>query len=603
VSPIVRRPLGLVVGAGLACLAGSSVWADLRYRAEIIGVQDSALADLLDDVSELKSLEDRRPASEQALRRRAERDLDLLRDAAHSLGYWDAQFSYELDGGADPIKVTVTDAPGPLYRVQSVEVLGPAGQPLDVPRDPDAPPLPLRPGDPARTEPVIATETALLAALGHAGYPFAKQADRRVVVDHGTRTMAVTYTLDPGRRMRFGGASVSGLDRLDPGYVERRFQWRAGEAYDNREVAETRRLLIESGLFSTVRIEPAPDPADPGRVVMQVEAIERAHRTIGVGLAYNTSEGAGARLFWENRNLFGGAEHLRLSLDAGQQKLGGRADFRRPDFLATDQDLIATAVIANETPEAYQSRHARFSVGIERRFRPDLTFGAGVSVEKANVEQEAEVGPSPATERTQRYSLIGLPLLLKLDRSDDLLNPTRGYRTQLSLVPYQSFAGSDLTFVSARISASAYQRFDDSDRYVIAAFAAVSTIHGASLAELPADKRVYAGGGGSVRAYGYQMAGPLDADDNPIGGRSSLELSLEARIKITDTIGIVPFFDAGSFYRTSLPQLGDEIFYGPGLGLRYYTPFGPLRLDVATPLRRRGADSPVQVYISLGQAF
>ncbi len=106
-----------------------------------------------------------------------------------------------------------------------------------------------------------------------------------------------------------------------------------------------------------------------------------------------------------------------------------------------------------------------------------------------------------------------------------------------------------------------------------------------------------------MRAYGYQMAGPLDANGNPIGGRSALEVSLEARIKVTKTIGIVPFFDAGSYYTNAVPQLSRGIFYGPGLGLRYYTPFGPLRLDVATPLRRRSADSVVQVYISLGQAF
>jgi translocation and assembly module TamA len=160
-----------------------------------------------------------------------------------------------------------------------------------------------------------------------------------------------------------------------------------------------------------------------------------------------------------------------------------------------------------------------------------------------------------------------------------------------------------LTFASGRISVSTYQRLTDSDRYVIAAFGAVSSIQGASLAELPADKRIYAGGGGSIRAYGYQMAGPLDANNNPIGGKSSLEVSLEARMKITDTIGIVPFVDAGSYYRSGLPELGRQLFWGPGLGFRYYTPFGPVRLDVATPFKRRRADSPIQVYISLGQAF
>jgi translocation and assembly module TamA len=415
--------------------------------------------------------------------------------------------------------------------------------------------------------------------------------------------MAITYALDPGPRLRFGPASIARLERLDPAYVERRIQWRPGEPYDNRKVDETRKLLIESGLFSTVKITPVNDPADPGQARIEIETTERAHRTIGAGLAYNTSEGAGARLFWENRNLFGSAEYLRLALDVGQQKNGVSANFRRPDWLATDQDLLVNTEVADDTPAAYHSRYVRLSSGVERRFRPDVTLGVALSIEKANVLQQANFGSFTAAQRTQHYALIGVPLYLKLDRSDDLLNPTRGYRGQISLVPYRSFSGPDLTFASGRISASTYQRLTNSDRYIIAAFGAVSSIQGASLVELPADKRIYAGGGGSIRAYGYQMAGRLDVNNNPIGGKSSLELSLEARIKITDTIGIVPFIDAGSYYQSSVPQLGQQLFYGPGLGLRYYTSFGPVRLDVATPLKRRSADSPIQLYISLGQAF
>ena len=600
--------IGLLVGIGLACFSGPSVLADLRYETEIAGVDDSALADLLGEVSELKSLQDRLPASEQALRRRAERDLELLSDAAHSLGYWDAQFSYRIDTDTEPAKVVVTAEPGPLYHVAEVTVLGPERQPLVIPRGPKkasakTPELPLRPGEPARTEPVVATETALLGSLGQAGYPFAKKLDRRVVIDHEARTMAVTYVLDPGPKMRFGAATVSGLERLDPAYVERRFRWRPGEVYDAREVEETRRALVDTGLFSAVKVEPVSDPTDPGQVAMRVEAVERAHRTIGVGAAYNTSEGVFARLFWENRNLFGQAEYLHASIEAGTQKLGVAGTFRRPDFLAIDQDLVVRAEVARENPVAYDSRAARLSVGLERRFLPGLTVGGAVSVEKANVDQKANIAPVPSTERSQHYALIGLPLFAKLDRSDDLLNPTSGYRLQGNLVPYQSFSGPDLTFVNERVAGSVYRRLGGSDRYIVAAFAAVSSIQGASLPELPADKRIYAGGGGSVRAYGYQMAGPLDANNNPIGGRSSLELSLEARVKITQTIGIVPFFDAGSYYTNPVPQLDKQIFYGPGLGLRYYTPFGPVRLDIATPLRRRSADAPVQVYISLGQAF
>ncbi len=587
----------------MLCAPAPSVRADLKYEAKIVGVEDAGLADLLDEVSELKTLDDRLPPSEAALRRRAEGDVGRLTEAAHSLGYWNAQFSFEIDATAEPAKVTVTAVPGPLYHVATIDILGPDGRNLVVAREPDAAPLPMKAGDAARTEPVIATENALLAALGQAGHPFARAAERRVVVDHDTQSMAVAYTLDPGPPMRFGPAAIGGLERLNPNYVENRIRWHEGETYDNRTVDETRKALIESGLFSIVKITPVADPAAPGQVRMNVEATERAHRTIGVGLAYNTSEGAGARLFWENRNLFGNAEYLRLSLDGGQQRNGLAANFRRPDFLDSAQDLVGVAEIADDTPVAYTSRRARLLIGVERRFDRTLTGGISLGIEKANVEQLANLGSLNASQQTQRYTLIGLPMYLKLDKSDDLLNPSRGYRAQLSVVPYQSISGPNLTFASGRVSASTYQRLDDSDRYIIAAAAAISSIGGASLASLPADKRIYAGGGGSVRAYGYQMAGPLDINGRPIGGKSSLELSLEARIKITETIGIVPFIDAGSAYRTSVPQLGRRFLFGPGLGFRYYTGFGPVRLDIATPLNRRKGDSAFQLYISLGQAF
>jgi translocation and assembly module TamA len=593
----IRRFL-LIFGLTTALVPGSAVRADLNYRAEITGAEDSELADLLDKISELKTLEDKPPVSEEALRRRADRDLGRLADAAHSLGYWDAEFSYDIDTAADPAKVTVTVKPGLLYHVASVKVLGADGQPLSIPQDEKK--LPLKPGDPARTAPVLATETALLVALGDSGHPFAKVENRRVEIDKDTQTMDVTYTLDPGRVMRFGPPEIKGLERLDPDYVEGRIRWQRDEIYDANKVEETRRALIESGLFSTVQITPTVDPDNPDDVRMAIDATERLHRTVGAGLAYNTSQGFGARAFWENRNLFGYAENLRLSAEAGQQLDAFRANFRRPDFLAIDQDFLATAEAANDNPVAYRSRRAIATAGIERRFDHLVTGGVSFEVEKANVVQLANVTPMTGT---QRYELAGLPVYLKLDETDNLLNPTTGYRAQLNVTPAHTFSGSQLTFSTNLLSGSTYWVLGPEQRAVLAGKIALGSLDGAPLSQLPSDQRIYAGGGGSVRPYGYLMAGPLAPNNVPIGGRSSLVLNLEARIKITETIGIVPFVDAGSYYESPLPQLGRAPLYGVGLGLRYYTAFGPLRLDLATPLHKRPADSPIQVYISLGQAF
>ena len=383
----------LTIALAMALVPGLSTRADINYRAEITGTEDSELADLLEKVSELKTLEDKPPVSEEALRRRADRDLGRLADAAHSLGYWDAEFSYDLDTGAELAKVTVKQ--GPLYHVGSVKVLGADGQPLQVLKDEKK--FPLKPGDPARTAPVVAAETALLAAFGNSGHPFAKVENRRVEIDKDTQTMDVTYTLDPGRVMRFGPVAIEGLERLNPAYVEGRLRWQRDEIYDANKVEETRRALIESGLFSTVQITPVVDPDNPEGVRMAIDATERLHRTVGAGLAYNTSQGFGARAFWENRNLFGYAENLRLSAEAGQQLDAFRANFRRPDFLAIDQDFLATAEAANDIPVAYRSRRAIATAGIERRFDHLVTGGVSFEVEKANVVQLANVTPMTGT--------------------------------------------------------------------------------------------------------------------------------------------------------------------------------------------------------------
>jgi translocation and assembly module TamA len=591
------RRFVLIVALVTALVPGRAAHADLNYQTEITGAEDRDLANLLDKVSELKTLEDKPPVSEEALRRRADRDLSRLADAAHSLGYWDAEFSYETDTEVEPAKVTVKADPGPLYHVDSVKVLRLDGQPLSIPGESK---LPLKPGDPARTAPVVATETTLLAALGDNGHPFAKVADRRVEIDKTAHTMHVTYTLDPGPAERFGPVAITGIERLNPAYVEGRILWRRGADYDESKVEETRRALIESGLFSTVRITPTADPENPEDVRMTIDATERLHRTIGAGLAYNTSQGFGARAFWENRNLFGNAENLRLSAEVGQQLDAFRANFRRPDFLTVDQDLLATAEVANDTPVAYNSRRAIATAGIERRVDRWLTGGLSFEVEQANVTQLANVTPMTGT---QHYELAGLPAYLKIDETDNLLNPTTGYRAQLNVTPAHTFSGSHLTFSTNLLSGSAYWAVGLEDRAIIAGKLALGSLDGALLSQLPSDQRIYAGGGGSVRPYGYLMAGPLASNNVPIGGRSSLVLNLESRIKITETIGVVPFLDAGSYYDSPVPQLGRTPLYGVGLGLRYYTAFGPLRLDLATPLHKRSADSPIQVYISLGQAF
>jgi translocation and assembly module TamA len=569
--------------------------AETPYEVEITGIDDSQVKSDLEATSQLVTLKDRPPPSEAALRRRADDDMPRLKQVVEAAGYRAAAIDYAIDTAAQPVKVTVTVAPGPLYHLDQVTLRTPDGAtpPGLGGEQPSA--FGLEIGGPASSAPVLAAEVRIVDAFAQRGRPFAKVTNRRVVVDHGTRTMRVTYTIEAGSTANFGAVTIDGLTAVDPAYVEHRVAWERGKPFDSREVEATRKALVGSGLFSVVRIVNGETIDAAGEVPMTISLTEGPPRSVGAGISYNTSEGFGANTFWETRNLFGGAEKFRLSADFAQDRLGLVGNYRQPDFLRKDTDLLATGELAEDTPVAYTSRRVRVFSGLERHFGPLVTGGAGLQFEHANVTEAAR-------DLTQTYSLAGVPLYLRRDTTDDLLNPTSGTRASATVTPYTSVAGDNLTFASSRVTGSVYRKLGGS-RFTVAGFGTLGSIVGESRDALPADKRLYAGGGGSLRGYGYQLAGPLGPDHKPLGGRSLLEFGGELRIKITETIGIVPFLEAGNVYDQSYPKLGSRLLYDTGVGLRYYTPVGPVRFDVAVPLSRRQGDSLFQIYISLGQAF
>ncbi len=576
-------------------LAVSPARADIAYTTEIglQGTDDPALLATLREVSQLVALEDRPPASEAALRRRTEEDVERLKTVAQAAGYWTPRLDYTVDTTATPAHVTVTVTPGPLFRLSSVAFRTPSGEIPALPAQLGPAAFGLEIGGPARSTPIEAAEKRITEEYAHSGYPFAKVTDRHAVADLATHTLRVTYTIDPGVTARFGAVTIEGLSGVERDFVERRITWQQGKPYDGREVETTRQNLVKSGLFSAVRISHAEATNAEGEVPMTISLVEGPPRSIGAGVAYNTNIGYGGQAFWENRNLFGEGERLRVTGEAAQKLLLLSLDFRKPDFIEHNQDFLANAELFRQLTPAYDSTRAVGFVGIERPLLPALTLGTGFDVEHANVT---------APSGNENYTLLGLPSYLRRDTTDNLLDPTLGSRQTLTLTPYHGVQGPTLNFLSSRIEDRHYLRLDDTGNMVLAGYAALGSIVGESRDGLPADKRLYAGGAGSVRGYGYQRAGPLSPSNVPLGGDSSLEFGAEFRYRITDTIGIVPFLDAGTVYPTSYPN-SFNLFYSGGIGLRYYTLIGPIRLDIAAPFHRRPGDSAVQIYISVGQAF
>jgi translocation and assembly module TamA len=443
------------------------------------------------------------------------------------------------------------------------------------------------------------------------GFAFARVAERRVEVDHAVHRVNVSLDIATGGRMRFGSVEVLGLTTVDESYVRRRVPWKEGDVYDASQLAELRRHLADTHLFETIHVAGAREATAFNEVPVTVTLRESKHRGVGAGVFYSSDEGPGIDVSWEHRNLRGLGDRLYLGGSVSTQEKSGAVRYRLPDFLSTDQNLISELSFSQEDTEAYNAETAALSAALERPLSHTLSIRAGPSFELLSVESP-DVAKKDGTNDQEAFELFGLPMLLRYDGSDNLLDPSRGLRSALNVTPYTD-AGSGLEFLVNKLTGSAYLPILGQRFAVLASRATVGSTLGASRAEIPATKRFYAGGGGSVRGYAYQMAGPLESDqdktdealrNDPLGGRSMLEVGTELRLRFGDRFGLVPFIDGGTVFADPVPSFTDRVFWGAGLGFRYFTAIGPLRVDVATPLERRsGVDDPVQFYLSLGQAF
>jgi translocation and assembly module TamA len=396
-----------------------------------------------------------------------------------------------------------------------------------------------------------------------------------------------------GPRYVFGETLIGNPEgRTDPGYVRELSTMREGAIYDRSEVDRTVDALRGTGLFSGISVT-SGEAAD-GALPQHIDLSERAPRTVRLGAKWSTSEGAGVRGSWEHRNLLGRGERLTLGLSIAQIEQSATADFRKPNFLRPDQSLLVSAEAVHEETDAFTENRIKSGLSLERSLNRWWTGSLGATFQITETED---------INGRITYQLIGIPALLRYDNTDDLLDPREGLRASLAATPY--FGASDqraTTFTRLEASGSTY--FGFTDEFVLALRGRYGLIATDDTTDVPGSTRFYAGGGGSVRGYGYQLAGPLDAKGDPVGGRSVLEASVEARYRFTETIGGVAFIDGGQAFSSLEPSLSDPLLWGAGLGIRYYTPIGPVRLDVATPLnRRKNIDDAFQIYVSLGQAF
>lgn len=544
--------------------------------------------------------------------RRAHDDVAVLEQALRVYGYYDAEVAPEFVNPAagGQVSVRFVIEPGTRYRLAAVR-LG------DLAASGDAPALTtafaLKTSDPANTDRILAGRTSLVAALGARGFAFAKVGDPALAVDHAALNADLALPVTTGGRYVFGTVTSSLPQFLNARHLQRIARFRAGKPYDQRLVDDLKQALLSTGIVGGVTIAPreARAPADPapGIADIDVKLVRGPEHTVTAQGGYSSGQGIEIGGSWEDRNFFPpeGLVRVRTVLGTRQQMIGGT--FRRSNFLARDTAFSADLYAQVLNTDAYDAHTLSAIFSLDKQstllFQKRWQWSAGL---QAIATRELASGSAPGTRFTP-YFIGSLPLKLAYDASNNLLDPVRGWRLSLGLAPAISIQnGPRSSYLVTRIDGSTY--LHASADVVLAARVRLASISGTDIANIAPSQRLYAGGGASIRGFAYQAVGPRDSAGAPIGGRSLAEFSIEARVRTglfaagdkTGGLGVVPFIDAGQVGETGTPTMKGAR-YGAGIGVRYKTSFGPLRIDLGTPINPRPGDSRIAVTIGLGQAF
>ena len=583
-----------------AAVQNAQVSPEIRYSytlAGIDGVGSPLLRQRFDAASTLREGRGN-TANAAQVDRRAREDATLLETLLKAEGYYDVRVVPRVEQRGPEVAVTLDAEPGPLYRFGGVTLAGvdAAGSKADELQRAFG----LGAQAPVNSDEIAAAETRLRVAVGEEGFAFAKVGEPEVVVDRTARTATLNIAVEPGTARRFGRVVMDDTRIFGPDHVEDIARFRSGDPFDASALVDLRRALIQTGLVSSVKVDPV-ETTTPGAVDIAVALEPAPPRTIAGELGYGTGEGARAELSWTHRNLFPPEGALTVRGVLGTREQLGSLVFRRNNFHARDRVLTLQLAGAHTERDAYEADTLQLAATLERQtnifFQKAWTWSLGGELVATD---ERDVILATGAPRRRTYFIGAVPTSLTYDGSDDLLNPSRGFRLSGRLSPELSLVGSAFGYARIQLDGSVYRPVA---RGVVAAGRIrLGTIAGAPRDAIAPSRRFYAGGGASVRGFGYQSIGPRDPNNDPIGGRSLTEFSIEARVKAFGNFGIVPFLDGGNIYTSPLPKFTDFRF-GAGIGVRYYSNFGPIRIDVGTPINRQLGDPRIGVYVSLGQAF
>ena len=582
---------------------------EVAYKVDVEGLDaadketNASLKGQFNSLSPLKN-GDGKAANAAMVRARLDEDEQLLKTILESEGWYSPEIRSRIvpsrDEKSNELTAWLSVTPGKRYVFSDIVIQADPTEPPDLISDN----LALKTGEPIVAERVQGAEAQIAVALPENGYPFATVGNRDILLDRDTGEGVYTLPVDIGPRGRFDGFTTDGDLAFDANHIRVLSRFKRGELYDSRKVDDLRKALVATNLFKAVSVEPKRSGETAGEnseyVTLHVHQEAGPPRTIAGSLGYAAGEGFTAEATWTHRNMFPPEGALIGHAIAGTQQQGAGVTFRRSNAGKRDRTFEMKAEAFHNNYDAYSAYTGRLAARISRDSTPiwqkRYTYAYGVELlATAETDYDAETGDR----KRNTYYIAGVNGQLGFDTTDDLLNPTEGFRLTALVQPEATVNQGFNPYVRARIDGSTYYAVSDS--LVLAGRIRLGTIQGVGLYDIAPSRRLYAGGGGSVRGYAYQGLGEQAPDGKPVGGRSLNEASVEARYRFGN-YGVVAFVDAGQAYSETMPQFSD-LRYGVGLGGRFYTNFGPIRLDVATPVNRRPGEARINVYVSIGQAF
>jgi translocation and assembly module TamA len=590
-----------------------------KYTVEISANEDKETKKLIEGASSLIADKDKPASGSAGLLAKVRGDYRRILGALYADGRYGGTISIKVDGReasdippdadlANPAPVTITVDPGPQFLFATARVENMAPPPLDPKDVVDRPEKQgFAPGNIARSTAIIKAERLAVDAWREQGHPKAKIISRNVLADHDNNKVDATIDVDPDRRAAFGPVQVTGTERMDPEFVAFITGLQPGVEYDPDEIERANKRLSRLEVFRSARIEEADAITDNGLLPITVAVQEQKLRRFGLGGSYSTLDGAGLDAYWLHRNLFGRAERLRFDAKIGG--IGAQSyspedynytlgvTFTKPGVYTPDTDFFSSLIGRREVLDAYTQTSITAEVGFTQIFSDELTGKISAIVSKSRFDDDFF--------GKRDFLTAGLLGGLTYDSRDSKVDPSRGYFLEGLISPFYEFEYGNFA-TKFTVEGRTYYSFDADNRFILAGRLKLGSIVGAEVSELPPDQLFFAGGGGSIRGYAYRNVGvnvTRDGETFVIGGRSLVESSVEARIRMTDTIGVVGFVDAGYVGEESFPDFADQMRLGVGAGLRYNTGLGPIRLDFAVPLDRTNDDPDFAFYVGIGQAF